>query len=94
MRIGSEKDAMPARIIPVTLMKSLRHIAASLLALATKLYHMDFRVPIWRSTLADVNESRDWRIYEPFLQSSARTSPARLTGSGKYGCSVMTRNAG
>ena len=30
---------------------------------ASKLYHMGFRQPVRRSTLADANEARDWRIY-------------------------------
>src|SRR5437879_9397793 len=35
---------------------------------AVKLYHMGFRSKIKRSTLADANESRDWRIYADFAQ--------------------------
>ena len=30
---------------------------------ASKLYHMGFRQPVRRSTLADANERRDWRIH-------------------------------
>jgi Transposase DDE domain len=33
---------------------------------AAKLYHMGFREPVRRSTLADANEARDWRIYADF----------------------------
>jgi len=33
-----------------------------------KLYHMGFRGNISRSTLADANETRDWRIYADFAQ--------------------------
>ena len=33
-----------------------------------KLYHMGFRGRVARSTLADANESRDWRIYADFAQ--------------------------
>jgi hypothetical protein len=33
-----------------------------------KLYHMGFRGKVARSTLADANESRDWRIYADFAQ--------------------------
>jgi hypothetical protein len=46
--------------------ESLRDIEVSLSAQAAKLYHMGFREPIRRSTLADANESRDWRIYAEF----------------------------
>jgi len=34
----------------------------------SKLYHMGFRSKISRSSLADANESRDWRIYADFAQ--------------------------
>ena len=46
--------------------ESLRDIESCLLAQAAKLYHMGFREPIRRSTLADANASRDWRIWESF----------------------------
>jgi hypothetical protein len=52
----------------LTYRESLRDIEACLLAQAAKLYHMGFREPIRRSTLADANESRDWRIYADFAQ--------------------------
>lgn len=50
----------------LTYSESLRDIEACLLAQAAKLYHMGFREPVARSTLADANESRDWRIWETF----------------------------
>jgi len=50
----------------LTYRESLRDIEVSLSAQAAKLYHMGFREPIRRSTLADANESRDWRIYADF----------------------------
>lgn len=50
----------------LTYRESLRDIEASLSAQATKRYHMGFREPVRRSTLADANESRDWRIYADF----------------------------
>ena len=34
--------------------------------LPAKLYHMGFREPVRRSTLADANEARDWRIHAEF----------------------------
>jgi transposase len=34
----------------------------------SKLYHMGFRGKVSRSTLADANELRDWRIYADFAQ--------------------------
>ena len=50
----------------LTYRESLRDIEASLSAQASKLYHMGFREPVRRSTLADANELRDWRIYADF----------------------------
>jgi hypothetical protein len=48
--------------------ESLRDIEACLSAQSHKLYHMGFREPVRRSTLADANETRDWRIYAEFAQ--------------------------
>jgi len=47
---------------------SLRDIEACLSAEPAKLYHLGFRGPIRRSTPADANEARDWRIYAEFIQ--------------------------
>jgi hypothetical protein len=52
----------------LTYRESLRDIEACLSAQAAKLYHLGFREPICRSTLADANETRDWRIYAEFAQ--------------------------
>ena len=52
----------------LTYRESLRDIEACLRSLGAKLYHMGFRSKIARSTLADANESRDWRIYADFAQ--------------------------
>jgi hypothetical protein len=43
--------------------ESLRDIVACLSSHAHKCYHLGFRSPIVRSTLADANEGVDWRIY-------------------------------
>lgn len=50
----------------LTYRESLRDIEACLSAQQAKLYHMGFRQPVSRSTLADANERRDWRIYADF----------------------------
>src|ERR1700680_4593231 len=49
-----------------TYRESLRDIEVCLSAQASRLYHMGFREPVRRSTLADANETRDWRIYAEF----------------------------
>ena len=52
----------------LTYRESLRDIEVCLSAQSSKLYHMGFRQEVKRSTLADANESRDWRIHEEFAQ--------------------------
>ena len=52
----------------LTYRRSLRDIEACLGAVPDKLYHMGFRSQVSRSTLADANEQRDWRIYAEFAQ--------------------------
>jgi hypothetical protein len=52
----------------LTYRESLRDIEACLRAQRDKLYHMGIRSRISRSTLADANEVRDWRIYADFAQ--------------------------
>jgi hypothetical protein len=47
----------------LTYRESLRDIETCLLANQTKLYSLGFRAPVKRSTLADANEGRDWRIW-------------------------------
>ena len=48
--------------------ESLRDIETCLRAMQPKLYHAGLRYPVSRSTLADANENRDWRIYADFAQ--------------------------
>ena len=52
----------------LTYRESLRDIEACLSAQSSKLYHMGIRCAVSRSTLADANELRDWRIYAEFGQ--------------------------
>ena len=52
----------------ITYRESLRDIEVCLSAQSAKLYHMGSRGPMRRSTLADANETRDWRIYAEFGQ--------------------------
>lgn len=52
----------------LTYRESLRDIEACLSAQSAKLYHMGIRSPVKRTTLADANERRDWRIYAEFAQ--------------------------
>jgi len=52
----------------LTYREGLRDIEACLAMQSAKLYHMGIRKPAKRSTLADANEKRDWRIYADFAQ--------------------------
>jgi IS4 transposase len=52
----------------LTYRESLRDIEACLGAVPDRLYHMGIRSKVSRSTLADANEKRDWRIYADFAQ--------------------------
>jgi hypothetical protein len=52
----------------ITFRESLRDIETCLRAISPKLYHLGIRGKVSRSTLADANENRDWRIYGDFAQ--------------------------
>jgi hypothetical protein len=56
----------------LTYRESLRDIATCLRAQSVKLYHLGLRGSVARSTLADANEVRDWRIYAEFAQHLIR----------------------
>jgi len=53
----------------LTYRESLRDIEACLRAQGGKLYHMGIRGKVSKSTLADANEARDWRIYADLAHS-------------------------
>jgi hypothetical protein len=52
----------------LTYRESLRDIEACLKALSGKLYHSGIKEPVPRSTLAEANETRNWRIYADFAE--------------------------
>jgi hypothetical protein len=69
----------------LTWRESLRDIEACLNSRPAQLYHLGLHGPVHRSTLADANEQRDWRIYADLAQgllAQARTlyaqDPSRL----------------
>ena len=51
-----------------TYRESLRDIEACLRSVGGKVYNIGFRGTVSRSTLADANEARDWRIFADFAQ--------------------------
>jgi len=60
----------------LTYRDSLRDIVTCLRAQSPKLYHMGLGASVARSTLADANETRDWRIYAAFAQHLIRQARA------------------
>jgi hypothetical protein len=68
----------------LTYRESLRDIEACLRAQASKLYHLGIQGRVSRSTLADANEVRDWRIYADFAQSLIRIA-RRLYADEPFG---------
>ncbi|HME33006.1 MAG TPA: IS4 family transposase [Terriglobales bacterium] len=60
----------------LTYRESLRDIVACLRSQEHRLYHLGIRGTVSRSTLADANEARDWRIYADFAQILIREARA------------------
>lgn len=60
----------------LTWRESLRDIETCLASFGPKLYHAGIRQPTSRSTLADANENRDWRIFADFAQVLIRQATA------------------
>jgi len=58
----------------------LRDIATCLYARPETLYHLGFTGKVARSTLADANESRDWRIWEDLAKSLIRKARPLYVG--------------
>ena len=58
----------------------LRDIVACLNARPETLYHLGFTEPLARSTLADANESRDWRIWEDLAKCLMRKARPLYAG--------------
>lgn len=67
-RLSCWEQFLAMAFAQLTRRESLRDIEVSLAAHRAQLYHAGFRSPVKRSTLADANETRDWRIYSDFAQ--------------------------
>lgn len=68
----------------VTYRESLRDVEACLRARPNLLYHLGIRGHVARSTLADANEQRDWRIYADLAQKLIRRA-RRLYAQEPFG---------
>ena len=56
----------------LTYRESLRDIEACLRTKSKRLYHFGIRGKVSRSTMADANDRRDWRIYQDFAMELIR----------------------
>ena len=72
----------------LTYRESLRDIETCLRALGPKLYHSGIRSRSARSTLADANEKRDWRIFADFAQVLIAQA-TELYGDEKIGAKIQ-----
>ena len=65
-RLSCWQQFLALAFAQLTYLESLRDIEACLGAVGPKLYHMGFGAGVARSTLANANEYRDWRIFADF----------------------------
>ena len=72
----------------LTYRESLRDITTCLLGMQHKRYHMGIRGTIARSTLADANEKRDWRIYQDFAHILIHHA-RELYSKGSFGVTLQ-----
>lgn len=68
-RFTSWQQWLAMAFAQLTFRRSLRDIEACLGAVPDKLYRMGFTGLVARSTLAEANEKRDWRIYGHFAHT-------------------------
>src|SRR5437899_12948448 len=64
----------------LTYRESLRDIETCLRAVGGRLYHLGIRGQVSRSTLADANETRDWRIFADFARTLMLTARPLYAG--------------
>ena len=72
----------------LTWRESLRDIETCLRAHSAKLYHLGIRGGVARSTLADANETRDWRMYQDFAVSLIQTA-RKLYAEDSFGVELQ-----
>lgn len=69
-----------------TFRESLRDIVNCLRSKGSKLYHVGIGGTVSRSTLADANESRDWRIFADFAHTLIAEARAPPGGTRCHAC--------
>ena len=78
---GCRQQLICMAFAQLTWREGLRDIATCLNARSEALYHLGFRERVAKSTLADANEQRDWRLWEDLAKGLMRK--ARLLYAGE-----------
>lgn len=73
---GCRQQLVCMAFAQLTWREGLRDIATCLNAKPEALYHLGFREPVAKSTLADANEARDWRLWEDLAKGLIRKARA------------------
>ena len=77
---GCRQQLICMAFAQLTWREGLRDIATCLNAKPEALYHLGFREPVAKSTLADANEQRDWRLWEDLARSLMRKARTLYAG--------------
>lgn len=77
---GCRQQLICMAFAQLTWREGLRDIATCLNAKPEALYHLGFREPVAKSTLADANEQRDWRLWEDLAKTLMRKARALYAG--------------
>jgi hypothetical protein len=77
---GCRQQLICMAFAQLTWRAGLRDIATCLNAKPAALYHLGFREAVAKSTLADANEQRDWRLWEALAKSLIRQARALYAG--------------
>lgn len=77
---GCRQQFIAMAFAQLTWREGLRDIADCLNARPSTRYHLGFREPIAKSTLADANEQRDWRLWEDLAKSLMRKARPLYAG--------------
>ena len=77
---GCRQQLICMAFAQLTWREGLRDIVDCLNARPQTLYHLGFREPIARSTLADANEQRDWRLWEGLAKTLMRKARPLYSG--------------
>ena len=86
---GCRQQLIAMAFAQLTWRAGLRDIADCLNARPTARFHLGFREPVAKSTLADANEQRDWRLWEDLAKNLMRKA-RRLYAGEELGLTLIT----